>query len=280
MENDIKVPKKKKSPKNIILIVIQAIIILICLVGAIFILLSNNVNKKDPKEFKTSIMIVKTDSMEPTIKTKTMIFSRKYKEADGILDLATIVTYPVEVKNGFNLITHRIVGYFYLDKNGIEQKKYFIKDKFDSFDDLPAGSTFIGYLTRGDKYSLEYGASLDNLNIRYNDDSINYSKDDNYYSSINNDQILAIYKGQSVLLGNFIWFVQNNKFLMIVLPVMLLILYNLGIVIVEIVNDKKKEAKEKALEEIQNTNTLTEEEIKKKAIEEYLAQLEDEKEET
>ena len=99
------------------------------------------------------------------------------------------------------LNVHRIVGYVYsyVDEEGvtITSKAYYVKGQFEDESDLDPSWTLIGYVTRGDKYTLEYGGSLDDCRIYYEDGSLCYSKDDAGYRSLNGD-ILAIWNGSII----------------------------------------------------------------------------------
>lgn len=274
---------KKKNVKNTIYIVIQAIIILICLVGAIFIIIKDKGHSNDPTKMNSSFKIILTDSMTPTLEVNTMIFTRKV-EKDEILDIGSVVTYYIEDGKDdkgntlYATITHRIVGYYYY--NGVLNTNFKVYGNKDlhAFSDLDNKYShnvkFIGYLVRGDKKTFEKGASLNDFNIINADESINYNEDDKFYSYLTNEMILAVWTGnESKFLGKVVAYISTHTLLCIVLPVILLILYNMFLVVKEIINDKKEKAKEDKLKELDEKKKLTEEEIKKKAIEEYLASL-------
>jgi len=273
--------KKKINIKNLILYIIQGIIILICITGAIFVLVNRSkVTYDDPGKIRTSMMLIQTDSMEPTIKTHDIIFSSKF-DGNHILDIGTVVTYPVKSGDSYITITHRIVGYYYQNLESETGIKIYGNENVKSFSDIENKNgaknvKFIGYLTRGDKYTFENGASLEDYAIYYSDNTINYNKDDYYYSYLTNDLILSTWSGRkSTFLGNIVYFLSNANHIMIVLviPIILLILYNMFLIIREIVGDKKKLAKDNALKQMMEEQKKNEEEIKKQAIEEYLASL-------
>jgi len=282
---EVKTKKSFFNKKNIVLIVIQALIIVVCLVASIFTIVTSSTTKSKPEDFNTKLMIVQTDSMEPTLMTHTMMFSKKFDgSSDVALDIGTVVTYYVKVGDNFNLITHRIVGYYYY--NGVLNSRFKVygNDELKTFDDIKnkynGNASLIGYMTRGDKYTLEFGAKIGDYAIKNSDGEIDYNKDDTYYSYLTNDLILSTWSGrQSKFLGNVVFFLRtpNHIMLCIVLPVILLILYNMFLVIKEIVYDKKKLAKDNELKELKDELKLNEEEIKKKAVEEYLASLKNEK---
>ena len=61
--------------------------------------------------------------------------------------------------------------------------------------------------------------------------------------------------------------------LIILLPLVLLFAYNIFLIVKMVIADKTEKARKEALEEAKK-NVIDEEEIKRKAIEEYLASLE------
>jgi len=283
---EVKDFKKPSKLKRIVFIVVQSLIILVCVAGAIFIMINPKLKKDDPKDFNPKMMVVETDSMDPTLKQHTMMFSSKFEyDENTVLDLGTVISYYIKNGDKYSLITHRIVGYYYY--NGVinSNSKVYGDANVKSFSNIKEkyndNVEFIGYLTRGDKYTLEYGATLEDYAIRNEDNSINYGYDDVYYAYVTNDLIVSTWSGkQSNFLGKVVTFLSkpNNVMLCLVLPIILLIIYNMLIVIKDIVNDKRLKAKEEALKQFK-IEQLDEEEIKRKAIEEYLASLENKDEE-
>ena len=295
-----------KRITNIVVTILQVVLIIICFAASIAIIQNPGGYKDKPEDCNTSVMVVMSDSMEPTIGSNAMIFGKDISSAKSIhsdtlnadiLDLGTVVTFAVKKGAGYYLNTHRIVGYVYWANAGTdnfsESKVYYVKGSFENYDDFKklasahSGEnwTLKGYVTRGDKYSLEYGADIENGNytIYEKDGSIDYTKDDSSYRSIDedaNDKVLAVWQGGKIEgVGAVIKFLQTPTYfaLCILLPLVILFIYNIVLVVKMIIADKSEKAKKAALEELKN-NAIDEEEIKKKAIEEYLASLEKKKE--
>ena len=85
------------------------------------------------------------------------------------------------------------------------------------------------------------------------------------------DKVLAVYKNHLKGVGSAINWLQNptNFLLVIVIPLALLFIYNIILVVRMVMEYKMQKAKEQASSE---AVVIDEEEIKRKAIEEYLAQ--------
>ena len=85
------------------------------------------------------------------------------------------------------------------------------------------------------------------------------------------DKVLAVYKNHLKGVGSAINWLQNptNFLLVIVIPLALLFIYNIILVVRMVMEYKMQKAKEQASTE---AVAIDEEEIKRKAIEEYLAQ--------
>jgi signal peptidase len=111
-----------------------------------------------------------------------------------------------------------------------------------------------------------------NFTIYNEDGSINYTKDDSGFRSLDGD-VLAVWEGGRIgFVGTVIKFLQDPLAfgLIILLPLVLLFGYNIFLVVKMIIADKTEKARKAALEEA-NANKLDEEEIKRRAIEEFLA---------
>jgi signal peptidase len=89
--------------------------------------------------------------------------------------------------------------------------------------------------------------------------------------TLNPDKVLAVYKNHLKGVGAAINWLQNptNFLLVIVIPLALLFIYNIILVVRMVMEYKMQKAKEQASSE---AVVIDEEEIKRKAIEEYLAQ--------
>lgn len=268
---------KRQRIFNKIATVFQVVLVLICVVISIIVIANPGGYAEDPEDCKTGIMVVMTDSMEPTIKTNDIIFGKDVSE--GILPLSTVVTFPKKVNGGYILDTHRIVAYYCENENDPTNKEkfYYVKGEMETINDLPAGWKFLGYVTRGDKYTLQYGASLDDCRIYEvetdGNKTIDKSKDDSGY--LKTDDVLAIWGGKRIGgVGSVIKFLQKPVafFFVILLPLLLLFGYNIFLIVKMIIAEKTKKAREAAIAEA-SANQIDEEEIKRKAIEEYLASL-------
>ena len=270
------VKKDKICIANLIFTIVQIVLIVICVVASIFIIINPSRYRAKAEDCNTDMMVVMSDSMEPTISVNDIIFGKDVP--DGILPLGTVVTYAVKSNQGYYLNTHRIVGYVYSyineEEKTVTSKTYYVKGEFEDKDDLDPSWTLLGYVTRGDKYTLELGASLDDCRVFDEDGNISLAKDDAGYRSLDGD-VLAVWEGGKIgFIGTVVKFLQDPLAfgLIILLPLVLLFAYNIFLIVKMIIADKTAKAREEALNEVRATQ-LDEEEIKRKAIEEYLASI-------
>ena len=270
------VKKDKIGIANLIFTIVQIVLIVICVVASIFIIINPSRYRAKAEDCNTDMMVVMSDSMEPTISVNDIIFGKDVP--DGILPLGTVVTYAVKSNQGYYLNTHRIVGYVYSyineEEKTVTSKTYYVKGEFEDKDDLDPSWTLLGYVTRGDKYTLELGASLDDCRVFDEDGNISLAKDDAGYRSLDGD-VLAVWEGGKIgFIGTVVKFLQDPLAfgLIILLPLVLLFAYNIFLIVKMIIADKTAKAREEALNEVRATQ-LDEEEIKRKAIEEYLASI-------
>ena len=270
------VKKDKIGIANLIFTIVQIVLIVICVVASIFIIINPSRYRAKAEDCNTDMMVVMSDSMEPTISVNDIIFGKDVP--DGILPLSTVVTFAVKSNQGYYLNTHRIVGYLYSFVNEedktITSKAYYVKGEFEDKDDLDPSWTLLGYVTRGDKYTLELGASLDDCRVFDENNNLVTSKDDAGYRGLDGD-VLAVWEGGKIgFIGTVVKFLQDPLAfgLIILLPLVLLFAYNIFLIVKMIIADKTAKAREEALNEVRATQ-LDEEEIKRKAIEEYLASI-------
>lgn len=316
---------KRARVINKILTGVQILLILVCVVFSIFVITNPGGYKKDPKDCNTNMMVVMTDSMEPTIKTNAMIFGKKTPK--GILKLGTVATFATKPYgiDGYILDTHRIVAYQVsakLDDKVVLEKVYYVRGVMEDYDDLVSymaskgltrgdeatEETFKldGYITRGDKYSMQLcDRDIKKKSIKDVKDFSVYkleANEDGTYDKLmlsngvnrfdkegnlvelntNNDDkllaldgVLAVWKGGKINgVGGIIRFLQKPVAfaLIIILPLFILFAYNIFIIVKMIISDKSEKARKQALEEAK-ANQIDEEEIKRKAIEEYLASI-------
>lgn len=277
---------KRQRLFNKISTIFQVILVLICVVISIIVIANPGGYAEKPEDCRTGMMFVKTHSMEPTIKTGDIIFADDAPE--GVLPLGTVVTfakYDAQHK-GYYLDTHRIVGYYCENKDDstLKDKFYYVKGEMETVADLPDDCKLLGYVTRGDYYTELYGATLDDCRIFVKDaegnltDTVDKSKDDSGYRKL--DEVLAVWSGSRIGgVGSVIEFLQQPVAfaLIILLPLVLLFGYNIFILVKMIIAEKTRKAREAAIAEV-SANQIDEEEIKRRAIEEYLASLKKEEE--
>lgn len=271
---------KRQRIVNKIFTGFQILLIIICVIFSIIIISNPGGYAENPKDCKTGMMVVMSDSMEPTFNTDDIIFGDDVPE--GVLPLGTVVTFAVKSNHGYYLDTHRIVGYlcnYSGEGNTHFQKFYYVEGEFENVADIPEGYNFFKYVTRGDKYTLEFGATLDDCRIYVVDEEgnktsqIDYSKDDS--TNLLRSDILAVWSGSRIGgVGSVIKFLQKPVafFLVILIPLLLLFGYNIFLLVKMIIAEKTRNAREAAIAEV-SANQIDEEEIKRKAIEEYLASL-------
>ena len=265
---------------NLVVTIVQIILVVICVVISIFVIANPGGYAEDPADCNTDMMLVMTDSMEPTVMTNDIIFGKEVPE--GVLPLGTVVTFAVKTYDGYYLDTHRIVAYVcsYVEEGqDVIHKLYYIKGEIEDASDIPTGHKFECYVTRGDKYTLQYGATLDDYRIFKVDengnktDEVDTSKDDSRWLSQND--VLAVWNGDKIGgVGVVLKFLQDPLAfaLIILLPLVLLFGYNVYLIVRMIIEEKTRKAREQALAEA-TAAVIDEEEIKRKAIEEYLASL-------
>lgn len=275
---------KKERIVNLVMTIVQIVMVIVCVTISIFVIINPGGYAEDPKDCNTDVMLVMTDSMEPTIMTNDIIFGKEVP--DGILPLGTVVTFAVKTYDGYYLDTHRIVGYYYSfvdENNQIKNGKVYRTngeiENETSFKRNYPEHTILGYITRGDKYTLEYGATIENTSIINENGEIVLNKDDAGYRKF--EDILAVWNGDKIPgVGNVLRFLQDPIAfaLIILLPLVLLFGYNVFLIVKMVIADKTQKAREAALAEVAAVQ-IDEEEIKRRAIEEYLASLKKQEEE-
>lgn len=278
---------KRQRVTNKIVTIFQVLLIVLCVIFSIFIIANPGGLAESPEECRTGVMIVLTDSMEPTIKTNDIIFGDDVP--NEVLPLGTVITFAKKLDKGFILDTHRIVGYYYSFEDSDNKVKYGrvyqVQGEIENYDDFINANPeykLLGYITRGDKYTLQYGATIENPTIYGVDKNgntfVDLSKDDAGYRS--HDEVLAVWSGNRIGgVGSVIKFLQQPVAfaLIILLPLVLLFGYNVFLLVKMIIAEKTRKAREAAIAEV-SANQIDEEEIKRKAIEEYLASLKKEEE--
>ena len=229
--------KKAKKIYNIVSTIVVAIIF-VFLVVIVAMMLSQRHNGKDSKIFGYYMYDVITDSMTPTIETKSVILSKAVTNPDEELKVGDIITFvaPSGALQGYNE-THRIVEIV-----------------------LKEDGTIDYIITEGDKYNPDYNPAAtshtrDEWHLKPSAVKAKYVKTANVIGGLRN--FLSHWYGYIVL---------------IVLPMCLIV----TLFIVGFVRDKAKSVEEKegvsdASENggKANLNSLSDEE-KAKLLEEYL----------
>lgn len=291
---------KKEKITNLIFTILQIVMVVVCVAISIFIIVNPGGYREKPEDCNTNMMLVMTDSMEPTIMTNDLIFGEEV--LNEVLPLGTVVTFAVETKDGYYLDTHRIVGYIMAGNTeetiGDTKYVYFIRnsiyDEYTALAEYP-GYTIIKYATRGDKMSLIYcddgnATSIEQINdftgFKKNLQTGEFELDESGSKIINNrlidgtgyshSEILAVVNENNRVtwLGNMLRFLQDPLAfaLIILLPLVLLFAYNIFLIVKMVIADRTEKARAQVLAEV-GANQINEEEIKRKAIEEYLASL-------
>ncbi|MGN0819405.1 MAG: S26 family signal peptidase [Christensenellaceae bacterium] len=250
-------------------IIAECLIIAFCIVISAIVISNPGEIGKDGNA-KTLFLPVKTDSMEPTIKSGSLIKTRK-PDSD-IIDLGTVVTFVVYSTPNY-LDTHRIVGYRYYDKNGDYHVEYYKNGEMESASDFYAkykdsGYTIDSYVTRGDKYTVLYGDEK-LLDLGYSKDNSTPESSVTYYDDlpyVSFSQVVALYDFHISGVGGVLLFIMKpvNFFVLIIIPLLLLFCYNVYDIIRTVVTEKMKKQAERF--------AIDEEEIKRRAIEEYLSE--------
>ena len=293
-----KVKKEKSKVQVWIENIVQVIIVVACLVFSI-VVISNpgGVSNEDYSKINVSSMPVLSNSMSGTFEEGDLIFGKKLEEGE-ILDVGEVAIFVVNdpSQSEYQFInTHTVVGY-YFEYVGQDDKKYngyadvlpytldylnsgintaeeaiaFGKSKFDWKD-----AKVIAYITRGDNESIYYEEDGETLKDKNNNFVI-----DKYTPRV--DQVIGKWTGKKLNgVGGVITWIQQptNFFFVIIVPLILLFGYNVWIIISYVIEVKTAKARKLALEEAKagGISSIDEEEIKRRAVEEYLKKLEAEK---
>lgn len=229
---------KSKKVLNIVLVVVQVLLVIAAISFSISILLSTGYESStDFGSSSIRLMPVLTDSMAGDKEDS-------FKAGDLII-VKNAKNYDLSTLKDGDIITYAgEVG----DTVGLITHRIIKVEKITGAD----GKEIIAYTTMGDAETSGITKTL-------------YQGD-----------VKGVYIGKIAGLGSAIYWLQDptHFFLVVMLPLILLLLYNAYIVI-RLVMDaklkKQKEAAQAALEKAKEDAALDEEAIKKKAIEEYLA---------
>lgn len=255
--------KNKKMLKNVLLI-IECVIIAICIIFSIIVISQPG---ELAKKGTTKFLPVQTDSMTPTIPVGALVITKDVLPEGETYNLGTIVTFVVHASPSNYLDTHRIVGYRYKDETNQFKNVYYKKGEMENLADFKEkfpSYEVIAYVTRGDKFTVSYG-SLDDCAFTKDGSEMDVTSFDDPLFLDNND-IVRVYSTHVNGIGSVLtWFMKpTNFFIVILIPLILLFLYNAYGVIKIIIQLKVKKVKEES--------TINEEEVKRRAIEEYLKQ--------
>jgi len=244
MKKNNKAETKASKIINLIIMIVEIIVIILGISLSISVLTgTKDASERLKKGYNLSA--VYSDSMDGNVEKSDSIKIPSFKIGDLVvikmltqeekdeLKVGDVVTYVGRVKGNDQLITHRIAK--------IEYK------------DVGDGTTIKTYYTLGDK-QLE------------GDEEVHYDND------ILGTAVSVIPKVGNIL----IWFQDSTHFLLaVVIPLAALLIYNVYLIIRIVIDYRVKKIKEQndiAVAAIKAENTIDEEEIKRKAIEEYLAQ--------
>ena len=241
--SDSKPMSKSKFALNIALIVLQVLIVVVAIAFSVSILLSTGYESNtDFGDSSIRLMPVLTDSMngdkEDSFKAGDLIIVKK---ADKVklseLKEGDIITYLDYVGEDLQFVTHRIVKI-----NEIEDDN---------------GKIIRTYTTMGD-------AETSGLT-----------------TTIAEGDIAGVYIGKLPGVGSAVFWLQDptHFFLVIMLPLILLLLYNAFLVVRFVIDAKLKKQREQLVgtAAAADAPVLDEEEIKRRAIEEYLSKMQADK---
>ena len=250
MAKEKKVESKTSKIVNLVIMIIEIMVIIAGITFSI-IMITGNKSTTDELGTGTNITAVLSDSMDGTItdyKVKSFKIGdllivkniRSNAEAQAELKKGDVITYTgVGPDGSYGLISHRIIQ-IETQKIGDEEITYF--------------------WTLGDK-QYTGNEEIDLYNSK----------------KIIGADIQGVVTGQISKIGYaIIWFHNSTNFLVsVVVPLALLLIYNLYVLIKMVVDYKIKKVKEQQAADVAairaESSTIDEEEIKRKAIEEYLA---------
>ncbi len=245
-KKEVKEESKAKKIVNIVIMTIEIIVIIACIAMSITIIVGSKTETEALGE-GYNITAVLTDSMEGTLTDEyeigsfdagdLLIIQKLSDDEIKNLQVGDVATYLGRVGGELQLITHRI-----------------IKIERDEEHDL----TFL--YTHGDKQ-------------RTGDETNDLALAIKYPSGNMQGKVLKVIPKVGKVVH---WFQDSDNFLWsVVIPLAVLLAYNIYLFVRMIVEYKIKKTKEEgqlAVEAIKAQSAIDEEEIKRKAIEEFLAQ--------
>lgn len=264
--------KLKKSQK--IITIIEVVMVIVCLVVSILVITNSNKIDESGKGSYAKFLTVHSDSMTPTIGVNSVIVTEKPTISDNTdhYDLGTIVTF-VATQDGMAFFdTHRIVGYRYAIAGDNTNVYYYVKGEQETFADFTEDNptaTFLGYITRGDKYTLENCGDVNGYQGKdfgkdKDGNAIAITGGENDLITKQNHDIVAIYDSQIKGIGGILKFFSSTLgfILCVIVPLLALLVFNIVDVVKVIMKVK--------VEKVRAESTIDELATKRKAIEEYL----------
>lgn len=235
---DGKPMSKGKKALNIALIVFELAIVIVAIAFSISILLSTGYeSSSDFGESSLRLMPVLTDSMagdkDDSFKAGDLIIVKSAEKVDlSTLEVGDIITYLDYVGGDLQFVTHRIID--------IEENE------------MANGTVIREYTTRGDAEDPETAIP----------------------KTLYAGDIKGVYVGKLAGVGSAVFWLQDptHFFLVIMLPLILLLLYNAYLVVRIIIEAKLKKQREQLVGAAANgaAQPLDEETIKRLAVEEYI----------
>ncbi len=245
-KKEVKEESKTRKIVNIVIMTIEILIIIACIAMSITIIVGSKTETEALGQ-GYNITAVLTDSMEGTLtdeydigsfNTGDLLIIKKLSDEEiKELEVGDVATYLGRVGGELQLITHRIIKIEYVEEHDLTY-----------------------YYTLGDKQRT--GDETNDLAL-----SIKYPA-----GNIQGKVLKVIPKVGSVIH----WFQDSDNFLWaVVIPLAALLAYNIYLFVRMIIEYKIKKTREEgqlAVEAIKAQSAIDEEEIKRKAIEEFLAQ--------
>ena len=228
---------KGKKALNIALVVLQVAIVIVAIAFSVSILLSTGYESNtDFGKSSIRLMPVLTDSMagdkEDSFKAGDLIIVKSAEKVDlSTLKVGDIITYLDNVGGDLQFVTHRIID---------------IKES-----EMSSGIVIREYITRDDAEDPDTAIT----------------------KTLYAGDIKGVYVGKLAGVGSAVFWLQDptHFFLVIMLPLILLLLYNAYLVVRIIMEAKLKKQREQLIGATsEGAVILDEEEIKRRAVEEYI----------
>ena len=240
--------KKKLFLKifNILCYILFAFVVIYLIIA-----FKNFLNGEETSLFGYKLYVVETDSMEPTLKVGSVLIEKQSEYDD--LDIATIITYSYREGDRTIINTHRIINYYYSFKNSGETVyaedilNFKTADEFYAYYNPDSSNSIkiVGYITKGDNPN----ANTDLSPVLFNQVKSIFVKESNILTAI-----YGIFKSFWGLL------------MIIIIPTFLIVILQ----IYSMIKSFKMKKTEEEILKLENELSLREEEIKKKAIEDYI----------